>query len=389
MLPIRKLALMLIASTLILTSLTIAAPVTQITNNYTTKDNKIFLNEKEIKLNGVSWFGSEVRGDYMPHGLWSRNYKDMITQIKQTGFNAIRFPFCPNTLKSLPVGYFDTDLNPSLVGKNSLQIMDIMLQEINDQGMYILLDHHRPDCDTISELWYTNTYSERSWIADLSLVVRRYKRLPMLMGIEIKNEPHGASTWSNSRPTTDFNKAAERAGKTLLRFNPNILIYVGGIANNPECDTPMVKWWGGNLAPVRCFPIINKYIPENKLVFSPHVYGPDVSDQPYFVAGQLKNTLPPIWENHFAGLSTKFTIVPTEFGGFYKKGSLDVEWQNTIIDYFIDKRICNTFYWSWNPNSSDTGGILEDDWNTIDTRKLNNLKRLHTACNTNETPIKL
>jgi endoglucanase len=22
-------------------------------------------------------------------------------------------------------------------------------------------------------------------------------------------------------------------------------------------------------------------------------------------------------------------------------------------------------YWSWNPNSSDTGGLLEDDWLTV------------------------
>ena len=27
-------------------------------------------------------------------------------------------------------------------------------------------------------------------------------------------------------------------------------------------------------------------------------------------------------------------------------------------------------YWSWNPNSGDTGGILADDWQTVNTNKL-------------------
>ena len=31
-------------------------------------------------------------------------------------------------------------------------------------------------------------------------------------------------------------------------------------------------------------------------------------------------------------------------------------------------------YWSWNPNSGDTGGILADDWRTINQNKLVYLK---------------
>jgi endoglucanase len=36
----------------------------------------------------------------------------------------------------------------------------------------------------------------------------------------------------------------------------------------------------------------------------------------------------------------------------------------------------NFFYWSWNPNSGDTGGILQDDWQSVSLDKYNNLKRL-------------
>jgi endoglucanase len=31
-------------------------------------------------------------------------------------------------------------------------------------------------------------------------------------------------------------------------------------------------------------------------------------------------------------------------------------------------------YWSWNPDSGDTGGVLQDDWNTIDQAKLDVMK---------------
>ncbi|MGL4758933.1 MAG: glycoside hydrolase family 5 protein [Patescibacteria group bacterium] len=347
---------------------------------YTTNKNRVFENNKEIRLNGVSWFGTEVKDTLMPHGLWSRGYKEMVKQIKFVGFNAIRFPFCPSALKNQNVGYFNQELNKDLVGKKSLEIMDLILKEINDQGLYILLDHHRPDCMSISELWYTDTYSENDWINDLKFVANRYRHLSKFMGIEIKNEPHGRATWSNSRPLTDFNKAAERAGKEILSINSNILIFVGGVGNNPECDSSDPKWWGGNVAPYKCYPLDANSIPLNKTVLSPHVYGPDVSMQPYFVKDRLKKDLPKYWEHDFGQFVPNNTVIVTEFGGFYKPRSLDFEWQNAIVDYFITKKICNSFYWVWNPNSSDTGGILNDDWISINNPKLNNLRRLHRSC---------
>ncbi|MBX7149180.1 hypothetical protein K1X76_08835, partial [bacterium] len=36
--------------------------------------------------------------------------------------------------------------------------------------------------------------------------------------------------------------------------------------------------------------------------------------------------------------------------------------------------------WSWNPNSGDTGGILKDDWKTVNCEKYQNLRRLMSYC---------
>ena len=44
------------------------------------------------------------------------------------------------------------------------------------------------------------------------------------------------------------------------------------------------------------------------------------------------------------------------------------------------------FYWSWNPNSGDTGGILQDDWTQIWQDKVDNLDRLMTSCRESTSP---
>jgi hypothetical protein len=89
--------------------------------------------------------------------------------------------------------------------------------------------------------------------------------------------------------------------------------------------------------------------------------------------------MPTIWETHFGYLVDEgYTIVIGEFGGKYGHGGDpdDVIWQNAIVDYLDDKGIGNFFYWCWNPNSADTGGILQDDWTNIWEDKYRNLRRL-------------
>lgn len=350
---------------------------------YTASSNKIFQNGTSIKLKGISWFGFET-GTYSPHGLWARNWKEMISQMKNLGFNSVRVPVCPAVLKGIAANSIDYAKNPDLNGLNSLQVLDKILNEMNAQGMYILLDHHRPDCNAISPLWYTGSYSETDWINDLKFMAARYKNLPYFMGLDIKNEPHGNATWGTGNTSTDWNLAAERAGKEVLAVNPNILIFVQGIQENPTCSSNIAHWMGGNLEPIDCKPISNSFIPANKLILSPHVYGPDVYNQGYFNDENFPNNLSAIWEKHFGRFVDKdFTIVPGEWGGKYGNGGdpKDKIWQDAFVNYMKSKRICNSYYWDWNPNSGDTGGILKDDWTSIWDNKMNMLKDYFNTCN--------
>lgn len=333
-------------------------------------------NNIAVQLRGANWFGFEVP-DHVVHGLWARNWKSMISQMKATGFNAVRLPFCPASLQTSSVSTVNYSFNPDLQNKNSREVLDLVVNEFNAQGMYILMDHHRPDCNAISELWYTAGYSEQQWIDDLVFVANRYKKLPYFLGVDLKNEPHGAATWGTNNLNTDWNKAAERAASQILANAPNILIFVEGIQENPSCSNGQFgHFWGENLEPLACTPL---NIPTNRLVLSPHVYGPDVYDQPYFQVGNFPANMPAIWNAHFGQfVDAGYAVVVGEFGGKYGHGGnpRDVIWQNAFVDYLISKNMRGGFYWSWNANSGDTGGILQDDWQTIWQDKVNLLSRL-------------
>jgi hypothetical protein len=55
----------------------------------------------------------------------------------------------------------------------------------------------------------------------------------------------------------------------------------------------------------------------------------------------------------------------------YLKGDLD---GNGTNDLTAGQQGISWTYWSWNPNSGDTGGILADDWKTVNTAKVDPLK---------------
>ncbi|NPA22303.1 MAG: cellulase family glycosylhydrolase [Candidatus Micrarchaeota archaeon] len=331
-----------------------------------------------LYLRGVNWFGFETE-DHVVHGLWARNYQDMLDQMKELGFNAIRLPFCTDSVLNSSVRYINYDLNPDLEGLGSLDIMKKIVEEAGKRGIYVLLDYHRIGCTEIEPLWYTENFTEQDYINTWLLVAQEFKDYPNVIGADLKNEPHGwyedGATWGYNE-TRDWDKGAARIGQAILEVAPHWLLFVEGTQiTNPEIDSSYEygynSWWGGNLMAAQQYPVD---LPRDKLVYSPHVYGPDVYPQPYFDDPTFPDNMPEIWETHFGYLSDEYPVVIGEFGGTYE--GQDQIWQQAIVDWMLSKQLCSFFYWAWNPNSGDTGGILEDDWTTVDWDKYNNLKRL-------------
>ena len=101
----------------------------------------------QVTLTGVNWFGFET-GTFAPHGLWARNWQDMLKQIAQTGFNTIRMPYTNQLFDptSIPNG-INYQLNPDLKGLQGLALMDRIIQGAGKLGLKVMLDRHDPTAD--------------------------------------------------------------------------------------------------------------------------------------------------------------------------------------------------------------------------------------------------
>ncbi|GAA4254824.1 hypothetical protein GCM10022255_061080 [Dactylosporangium darangshiense] len=334
-----------------------------------------------VTFTGVNWFGLETN-TFAPHGLWSRSLDDMLDQMVGQGFNSMRLPFSNELFDaaSKPNGV-DYALNPGLKGMTGPQIMDQVVQGATKRGMMVILDRHRPTSQGQSNLWYTDKVSEDRWISDWVMLAKKYKDNPLVVGADLHNEPHGEATWGDGNEKTDWQAAAQRAGNAVLKANPNWLILVEGIENYKTADGKSDGyWWGGNLQGAKEHPV--KLSDNSKLVYSAHDYSPKVWSQQWFTDPAFPANMPALWDKQFGYLvkSNTAPVLVGEFGGRSvaekdAQGNKDLEgiWQRNLVSYLKDNGLSYT-YWAWNPNSGDTGGVLKDDWKTVDADKAALLK---------------
>jgi len=333
---------------------------------------------KTVVLQGVNWFGFET-ANHAPHGLWRRDHRDMLKQIRAQGFNTIRMPFSLEMLESSTTSGIDygSGRNAALKGKTPQQVMDIIIDEAGDQGLMVILDNHsQSDDGFMYDLWYgQGGYTENDWVQAWSTLASRYADEPQVIGADLKNEPHGSATWGAGGPT-DWRRAAQRAGNAVLASNPELLILVEGIEAPVAGGKLDRHWWGGNLEGVRTNPV--KLSATDKLVYSPHEYGPGVFAQPWFSDPNMATILKNRWDAGFGYIHDN-DIAPLLVGEFGAKNvGLDTtegRWIRQFADYLGAKGISWTF-WSWNPNSGDTGGVLKDDWTTVHADKMGLLSDL-------------
>jgi aryl-phospho-beta-D-glucosidase BglC (GH1 family) len=357
----------------------------------TSKGSKLYnSNGQVVRLTGVNWFGFETT-NFFPHGLWARDYHGMLNQVKQMGFNCLRIPFCDDMLApgaTAAPSFYGTDpyykrdqteFNKELAGLKPIEMMDEIIKYAGEIGIAIILDNHSRAHDGYMEekLWYTAKVSEETWISNWVMLAKRYKNNPAVVAFDLNNEPHGkktdtnGSTWGTGNAATDWNTAAEKCGNAVLAVNPDVLIIVEGVE---YCDN-LNYWWGGNLRGVKSNPI--KLSNPAKLVYSAHEYGPEVFQQEWFSEAAFPGNMEAIWDNAF-GFVVKEDIGPLFIGEFgigsqtaYEGKALT--WFKTFLKYMSEHLFSFTF-WSLNPNSGDTGGMLTYDWTTPEQWKLDLVK---------------
>jgi len=153
------------------------------------------------------------------------------------------------------------------------------------------------------------------------------------------------------------------------RSAANWLIIVEGVQTAGGAS----YWWGGNLRNAGAQPVVLNVA--NRVVYSPHDYQLDVADQTWFHDPTYPANLPPLW-NATWGYLRQQKIAPVLLGEFGSRldDTSDQQWFSTMLNYLGSTAAdgADDFswtWWSWNPNSGDTGGILADDWLTVNTNK--------------------
>ncbi len=343
---------------------------------------------KQVRLTGVNWFGFET-SNRAPHGLWSRDYQGVLRQVDQMGFNCLRIPFSNAILQpgaqAASISFHGSDpfrpsdsnrINMELQGKTPLEILDSIIACCSALGLKVILDNHsrEPDGYMNEALWYTQSVPHEKWMADWVSLAERYKGNKTVVAFDLNNEPHGKdgvyAEWGTGNPQTDWRLAAQECGNAILAVNPDVLILVEGV----ERVGDILDWWGGNLSGVREHPVVLGN-PE-KLVYSPHEYGPEVYAQEWFSAPNFPANMEAVWDTRFGYIAKEDLghLLVGEFG--IKDTASDGGRAGTWFDRFLDymgSRISWTF-WCLNPNSGDTGGILGDDWVAVKQWKLDRLK---------------
>lgn len=318
-----------------------------------------------VQIEAVNWFGMETT-TFAPHGLWTRNWKEMMDEMKALGFNAIRLPFSLEAVldpSATPNG-IDASENPDLVGLSALEILDRIVAYAEEIELPILLDNHRSAAGNgpnPNGLWHDGGYTEADWIEAWTRLAERYGDSPAIIGADLANEPHGA-TWEA------WAGAAERAGEAILSVTDAWLIVVEGVGSHNGDN----YWWGGNLQGVAERPVVLSV--DDRLVYSPHDYPASVYPQPWFFDGSDLNE---VFRSHW-GFIHEEGIAPVLVGEMGSRLETDIDraWAEAIVAYLAgdhdgDGEIdpgstpMSFAWWSWNPNSGDTGGVLADDWRTV------------------------
>lgn len=450
------------------------------------KNGQVTKNGQAMPVRCGNWFGLEGQHEesgeapmelYIGNMWWDdtgRTMESDMTEIKGLGFNTIRLPIAPQTLvQGHPdgQGYRDQNAPANLKGSNLKNIYtaypyadayDAMigfLETAESENVNVMIDIHscsnyvgwragrldasppyvdkdrgadynftREDysCGTGGAGVTVHAYNEAKWLADIETIAKLAMNHPNVIGIDIFNEPWDY-TWDQ------WATLAEKAYKVIEQHNPNLLIFVQGISGGnrvneeePHGEMATNPNWGENFYGFMNRPLD---IPQDRLVISPHTYGPAVYQQAHFMnldkdptcdglhgeeAAEHKcdmimeyDRLKPGWEEHFGFLrDLGYATIIGEWGGnrYWPTGggarqseadawahitngsgeaNIDFQWQRQFAKYMKEENI-ESCYWGINPESSDTGGVFEHGyardgkswglWDGVDNVKMNMLR---------------
>jgi len=348
------------------------------TGYWHTSGNRILDSANQpVRIAAINWYGFETT-TFVAHGLWANDYKAILNLIKSSGFNTVRIPYSDQVIAQNPV-LGTTNINRNGINTDiaadarSLDVLDKIIAHCGTIGLRVVLDNHRSNAGNSAQengLWFTNEFPESTWLANWRALTTRYNGNTTVIGMDLRNEPHASACWGGDpagcSAANDWHAAATRAGNAILAINPNLLIIVEGNDHYNNAFT----WWGGMLRGVASRPVTLNVA--NRVVYSPHDYGPTEASQPWFNGSTTAASLGAVWDQNWGYIYNQNTapLFIGEFGTL--NGAADIQsstpgsqgqWFSSLVQYMSGKAWLNHAYWAMNGN--DRYALFNNNFNGI------------------------
>ena len=242
-------------------------------------------NGNEVWLTGANWFGFNCT-ENCAHGLYATDVDEFLSTVADHGINLIRLPISTELLVSWQEGkplasksvnaandeY--TKINPDFCEsdgktlKNSMEIFDVIMCKMKKYGLKVMIDVHSPASHNSGHnynLWYYSSdasdgdtmaigeYSKEPitwdmWKDSITWLADKYGNDDTIIGYDLKNEPHGKrgysgtscpkdiAKWDDSTDLNNWAYSATECANSVLKVNPNALIFIEGVEQYPKTE---------------------------------------------------------------------------------------------------------------------------------------------------------
>ncbi|DAZ97238.1 TPA: hypothetical protein N0F65_010400 [Lagenidium giganteum] len=303
--------------------------------------------------------------------------------LSENKFNAVRLPVMVSAIldnKKPNTKLINSQTNPTISVDSYLGLLQSIVSALQFRKIGVLISMHTLTADTAGKVWFqSGVLTEKEFLGAIDTLTSKLctEDYWNILGIDIKNEPFGA-TWGDGSDT-DFRDGAQRIANRMFKGCDRWMGFVEGINGRHSLtvngDTfEYGDWYGGGLQGAKKAPV--EFTVEDKLVWAPHYYTPAVYPQPYLykssTAGddgvltkyveldddtlfaRVESTMKDMFG--FLASSSSPALVLGEFGGLYAEDKHPKKTAKRCTDYTI-KVMTSTegyaggFVWSLNPES--------------------------------------
>ena len=299
---------------------------------------------------GINFFGFETETKSV-HMLWCQPLEWHMNKIADLGFNSIRLPVSEDFIMADWNTMYPGDgvVNPQFPQHNmkSIEIMDELFTLAAQRNVTIIMDIHRlynsqqAAKPFIENTIYTFVRFMDAWVK----ILTRYESRSNFVGIDVFNE-YQSNDWNDWK-----NLAQITINHIESTFPGRFIYYVEGAR------------WGGDLSGAMNNPLTFGDINvQNRVYYSVHKY--------WFSDSNIVNNEDQLinsWEYSFGFLNDR--VMVGEWG-YISEEWMQSQWAEYFIKYLKNKNIRNTYFWSYNPDSGDTKGVLMDDCVNVNSQKM-------------------